>query len=395
MSGSKLGRTVGVVFAMVLATAAVAQPYPDRLYVGNGGCGRQFCYYGLWHVVAGQSTLLHTLNNSAIVTDVTNTETVIAGNHGFAVIDDRGAATFRRGVLVGTAPIAPHQDGDFVAATGAFLQVHRSLVTATTLRNGLPFGTAITRDLHTGGYALASGIGVLSLDQQGTLLSTLTGATYFTLVQSHLDGHFYATDLTTVFRIDRSGAVTTVSTAINGPGTGIAFDRAAGRGALVVANGQGTVYRFTPTGTQTSVLQTPAVVSPRVHFPRDRNLATERLGTNNHWAFRVSFPGEGKRRYLVGLSTTGFTPGIPVAERTVALVPDTVTTLGLSGALGGLWRGYAGTLDATGSARATLDLRRFGSSLRGLRIWGCAMTFDPAAPGGIATVSKPVVLVLE
>ena len=52
--------------------------------------------------------------------------------------------------------------------------------------------------------------------------------------------------------------------------------------------------------------------------------------------------------------------------------------------------------DANGQAVPTLDLSALGTGpLTGFRIWATAVTLNGAAPSGIQTISKPIIVVLD
>ena len=78
----------------------------------------------------------------------------------------------------------------------------------------------------------------------------------------------------------------------------------------------------------------------------------------------------------------------------IPLAPDPLFFLTATGGFPFL-TGGSGLLDTQGEAQASLDLRPFGQHLRGLVLWAAALTLDRDAPGGVVTISRPVVLVLE
>ena len=86
---------------------------------------------------------------------------------------------------------------------------------------------------------------------------------------------------------------------------------------------------------------------------------------------------------------------VPVDTRAVPLVFDNLVRLSLDGSLAVLLRGNLGALDSSARSAVHLDLRQFGNRLKGIKAWAAAATLDARAPSGIATISKPYVLVLE
>ena len=79
----------------------------------------------------------------------------------------------------------------------------------------------------------------------------------------------------------------------------------------------------------------------------------------------------------------------------VIVTQTAITVMCLDGRLGGVLTGSLGTLDAFDRATAVLDLGGFGQVLRGTTLWAAAVTLHAAAPSGIATSARPVVLVLD
>lgn len=175
----------------------------------------------------------------------------------------------------------------------------------------------------------------------------------------------------------------------------VLFDRSPGGGEIAVANVWNTISRMDRTGRQLYAMTTYGTYMPAVCFEESLNLVSNRLAASNRWRIEIDFPAEGGRSYLLALSGTGFAPGIRLGTRTVALAPDALFRASLSGLLAPVLTGNAGRLDSRGHAAADLDLGRYGKVLGGVRLWAVAVTLDPLAPFGIATVSKPMVLVLD
>jgi len=157
-----------------------------------------------------------------------------------------------------------------------------------------------------------------------------------------------------------------------------------------------SLYRLQRGGkTVTTLPLAPGWLTTSMCFEHGRNLVTERAASPNLWRFHLHFPGEGGRPYTLGLSLTGFTPGITVGHRMIPLIPDDLLALTLSGSLSALLQGNVGFLDTSARATATLDLRTFPVKLAGQLVWAAAVTIDAAAPCGLATISKPQIIVLE
>jgi hypothetical protein len=57
--------------------------------------------------------------------------------------------------------------------------------------------------------------------------------------------------------------------------------------------------------------------------------------------------------------------------------------------------GNHGYLSPAGEGVARLNLNPLGRAIRGIRLWAVAVVIDPGAPFGIATISKPVLVMPE
>ncbi|MBN2491434.1 MAG: hypothetical protein JXQ29_11355 [Planctomycetes bacterium] len=126
-----------------------------------------------------------------------------------------------------------------------------------------------------------------------------------------------------------------------------------------------------------------------------RNVQTIRTATGQ-WAVGIKIPEDWAKVFVLAVSTTGIRPGVPLpGGRTAYLTPDTVTFLGLTTGLAPFLTGAAGQLDAGGEAVAKLNLTAIGKPANGLRLFFLALTLNPAAPGGIETVTDPTVLLVE
>jgi len=113
----------------------------------------------------------------------------------------------------------------------------------------------------------------------------------------------------------------------------------------------------------------------------------------NGRSLHLSFPGEGGRAYLVGLTLKGFRPGTPLPDgRVVPLLPDDLTVLCLQGGIAGVLENTVGRLDASGRAVVKVDTNGFGPALKGQKLWASALVLDPAASHGVAYIVGPTVL---
>jgi len=116
----------------------------------------------------------------------------------------------------------------------------------------------------------------------------------------------------------------------------------------------------------------------------------------NGRSLHLSFPGEGRRAYMVGLSWTGARPGLRLPDgREIPLIADYLTMLCLLGGVKGILDNTFGSLDASGNARVTVNTNRFGTALNGLRIWAVALVLDAKASSGIAYIVGPKLLTIR
>lgn len=103
----------------------------------------------------------------------------------------------------------------------------------------------------------------------------------------------------------------------------------------------------------------------------------------------LSYPAEAGRPYVLGLSMSGASPGVPLADgRTLPLNPDALTAVCAKGGIPGVVTGTIGYLGTSGSATAHIDVTRFAKILKGMRVVASAVVLDPKAPSGIAIVSN-------
>ena len=296
----------------------------------------------------------------------------------------------------------PTSTGDFLVAdnTQVWVVKHDGS-TVTTIRMGSPFQNlqGCIEDVATGYFAMGdiTADAVFMVAGDGTVVSThaFPSMNPFSLTQDPRDGALIVGNggAGLVHRLDTNiSALTTVS-ASAGNANAICFDRWSGNGEIVV--GTTTVYRMDIKGTVITFHTGIPGTNSGMCFDKGRNIVPVKTGTPNNYKFDIHIPGQAGMGYVFGLSTSGFTPGIPLGSRVIPLVLDNVLVLSLQGTLFPLLKNNIGTLDPFDRATATLDLSGFGSLLKGLRVWSAAIALNPAAPGGIAVVTKPYVIVLE
>jgi hypothetical protein len=115
-----------------------------------------------------------------------------------------------------------------------------------------------------------------------------------------------------VYRFSHAtNAVTTIAPAsVVGNSNAICFDRAPGSGEIVV--GTGPVRRIDMMGNVLASHSPVPATNSGMCFYQERNVVSVRVAQPNQWRFDLSFPGEAGNNYVLALSSTGFTPGIPV-----------------------------------------------------------------------------------
>lgn len=149
----------------------------------------------------------------------------------------------------------------------------------------------------------------------------------------------------------------------------------------------------------TSRVVTPLQVVGQTLYSIDhlggRNVQTRRVASGR-WEVHLDFPGQGGNGFHTLVSATGIRPGLFLNDsRRLSLAIDDLTRFTMWLELPGIWWNNRGVLDATGHAVTHLSTRPLGQALHGVRLYFCAVTFDPAAPLGIRTIADPVVLLLD
>ena len=309
---------------------------------------------------------------------------------------------------------APLHDGSFVVAGPVSAQVGKLVRVQpdgshTTICVGSPlmYPQGILQDLSNGHLVVcdlyAESLFDVTLGGQVTTLWKSTGSlmAFFCITQDHLDGSLIIGPGTRsqaigVVRWDRRTCKPSTLGTPHFPfnSTAICFDRSTGTGPIVT--GAGPVYRISRTGQMMSTIKNLPLTSTGLCFDRGRNIVTRRIGAPNHWNIQLDFPNWFAYNYLVGISMTGFTPGLRVDSRVIPLEPDILFQLTMNGSLdGSLLKGRVGVLGPGGRATATLDLRMLGNKLTGKPIWIAAAVIDGSAPNGLAVISKPVILPLD
>lgn len=397
---------------LACALPAAAQPYGGDLIVAatdapNGGNALLYRLAPGGRVTTILRDNLGLGSVSALAMDHANQNLFAVHDSGWIARVDATTGTVQTlwngGPLTRPIDMCISPGGDIVAlgfgpnANGAF-EIATAGNSIRTLWTGLPVPAFIAPDLFSGDYVIGNSFPptLYRVSRDGNVVTTIFNSPSLVLsdfVQDHLDGSWYANvNAGGVINITPGGKTTWIDRAQGG--WAVAMDRAAGTGELVVAGT--TIRRMTRSGTVVSTLPAPPAgwrVS-RLIFDRERNITVERRGSPNLWRINLSIPGDATRRFSVIASLAGFTPGVPIGARTLPLVPDDLFRLTAT-ASAHLLQGNHKTLDAQGEATITLDLRAFGSALSDAGVWLAVVTFDPSAPSGISTISKPTLIVLD
>lgn len=295
---------------------------------------------------------------------------------------------------------------------GTLMQVSPDLATVTTIGT-FPVPAFVTtslhgRDLWSGDYivSFAGTIQLVAHDASATrTIGTHASALPPVIVQSHVDGDLRVASVwSTTNTWKRIDPRTTASTALLASSVGVfaaSFESSNGRGVIEAVSGGTPTFAIATLSDDgrpiaSRPINGPLAATPSVMARADGGaLLARRVSTPNRWVLRLQAPTDVGRGYVIALSATGFSPGIPIGARTVPLVPDAIFALSIGNGLGALYTGGTGIVPATGVATATLDLRRFGSALSGARVWAAAAILDPNAPSGFTRITRPQVLILD
>ncbi len=131
-----------------------------------------------------------------------------------------------------------------------------------------------------------------------------------------------------------------------------------------------------------------------VAFTFGRNLQSIRTGRGK-WSVRLDVPSDAGKAFAIAMTLSGPRPGFPLPDgRRVPLVIDTIAAASIGGRLP-FFTGNLGVLNATGTAVANLDASFLPAAANGILAWFGAVTLDPNAPNGIATIVDTKAFVVE
>lgn len=146
-----------------------------------------------------------------------------------------------------------------------------------------------------------------------------------------------------------------------------------------------------PTVTSTPVfglfLNDPTSVAGMV-FADEKNIGSRKAGPGGY-VLNFNFPGEGGKQYVVGISASGYYPGLQLADgRNICLNPDALTFTSVNNLLKPYFDPGSGTLDASGNATGSIALGVDGLNVR------IHIVVATVSGGNIDTVSDPYVMKL-
>lgn len=300
------------------------------------------------------------------------------------------------------------QDGDYLVAMSrpnVLLEIAANGASLSTVYQGSTseLFNAFTEDRVTGNWIIGdfTAKAMIVVDRGSGTVTTVTPLGSSSLQGMVQDPHgadiFVATGAPSpLIGFDPVANVTSIVASLSLNSNTIGIDRApAGDGSLVhLSSTAGSISKFTRSGVSTGSAGAFGTNLAGVMLDRNRNVAPVLQQAPNDRVVRISFPNSPGRAFGFALSVSGYFPGLPVGGRVLPLVPDSVFLATAQGPLAPILTGNAGILGANGEAFVRFNVNALGNSVSGVRVWGAAITLDPAAPLGIAEISAPVLFVL-
>jgi hypothetical protein len=232
----------------------------------------------------------------------------------------------------------------------------------------------------------------------------------------------------------RTAALTTLSTAIGGTATGLAWDPATGDTLVTTSGPGGGVFSADAGGAITTLFAAPYARGVRVdehdllwvltsqgasNRIERRDRAGKVLRTASHLALggvtgftlyadrplhgrgparegttydlHLSVPGGTKSTWVLGASL-GTRPALRLPDgRSIRLYPDALFLNSINGHWPG-FRNFTGILDAAGRGKASVYLP---TGLKGLRVFFAGIRLDKQAPAMVGTVLNPVGMTVQ
>jgi len=305
-------------------------------------------------------------------------------------------------------------NGDYTMIIGggiqppALLRVTRS-GTITTLLQGTKSTffrnpSTMTWDVETGDYLVHdAGIFLQNLPQHiyrishdGSRAATISSMkivmpTSVPITRDPATGDLYFATTTGLFTLPQGGNVTTLRTGAFTQTLSLVVDRTSDPNPRLVGGVGGATPFLFSMDLATRAVTTITSTLPFVWevFPdRSRNVATIKQGPGI-WDVRFDFPQDAGNAYAAALSLSGTRPGFRLGNRRVGINQDLITAASLQGLLAPHYTGYTGILSPFGTARGRIDVSSLLPGISGLRIWIQAVTINPKAPLGVATIADP------
>ncbi len=297
-------------------------------------------------------------------------------------------------------------DGDYLVADRTeIFKVNRNGLGVTTLfSDASGYWFAFCEDRTTGNYLLgdfSNRKAILTVDRDTLAVTSITpvGSSITGMMQDPHDVRVYCSGTAFVMFNPQTFAVTTINGNL-GRGSanvgGIDRSPAANGGLLYGGLTTGDVIQLDRQG---NILGTVASTGGGsclgFTFDRSRNIAAELVTAPNDRLIRLSLPGDAGKPYAVGVGISGCVPGFALPDqRVIPLNLDNLAIAGLKGLLAPLVTNTIGILNAFDEATLNFNANALGASVKGVRVWFAAASFDPAQPFGISQIAGPLLVVL-
>ena len=102
---------------------------------------------------------------------------------------------------------------------------------------------------------------------------------------------------------------------------------------------------------------------------------------------------DGGKAYILALSLTGLTPGLPIDRRFIPLVADNLFFTTAANQIPAIFQNFSGVLSAGGTAQATFNIPNL-PPLVSIPVYGAFIT-APGGPSGVNTISNPFTFTIQ
>ncbi len=413
-------RSLTVVFALIAAVSAHAQPHNQDILAGTSGSLLRLAPLGVVSTIGTYSTFRIT----GIASDADNRFAVIAHTNPFGgAPNDILRVDLTTGAIVTTvwsgAPfsgpieaISIDQNGDYVVLdpgtgfpqTAALFRLDRlgAQVTTISTLTGL-WVDDFTLDRTSGDWFVTDGNGsaIRRIDRlTGAIVAThkvASGLVYSVTQDPHLaDLYVAGSSNESVIRVDPSnGAAQTIATGFQSASIIVDREIAPDGALIVVADRTGVVRRIRRNGFEEVARGVLATRPWSIEFRKARNVAPVLAVPPNDRQIVIDFPDQPGRAYVCAFGVSGYTGGLKLGDgRVIPLRLDGLALRTAAGPLPPVIVNNIGVLDGNGRAVVAMNANVFGGAVGSVRVWVAAITIDPAAPGGIGRVSHPTLIVL-